>query len=129
VSFIVKKEESPIVVPLLVSEDEETKSEECSPLPSLHYPTSSSSSSRASSWLSSYHTRSPALCYSLVKRGDSIYIWSPKIDFLALSIACCMIACHSFQLLETVTLVNMMHQILITAFLWICFSIGLFRSI
>jgi hypothetical protein len=73
VSFIIKKEESPIVVPLLVSEDEETKSEERSPLPSLCYPTSSSSSSRASSRLSSYRTRSPALRYSPVRRGDSIY--------------------------------------------------------
>jgi hypothetical protein len=73
VSIIIKKEESPIVVPLLVSEDEETKSEERSPLPSLCYPTSSSSSSRASSRLSSYRTRSPALCYSPVRRGNSIY--------------------------------------------------------
>jgi hypothetical protein len=70
---IKKKEESPIVVPLLVSEDEETKSEERSPLPSLRYPTSSHSSSRASSRLSSYRTRSPALRYSPVRRGDSIY--------------------------------------------------------
>jgi hypothetical protein len=73
VSIIVKKEESPIVVPLLVAEDEETKSEECSPLPSLRYPSSTPSSSRASSWLSLYRTRSPALCYSPVRRGDSIY--------------------------------------------------------
>jgi hypothetical protein len=73
VSFIIKKEESPIVVPLLVSEDEETKSEERSPLPSLCYPTSSHSPSRASSRLSSYCTRSPALRYSPVRRGDSIY--------------------------------------------------------
>jgi hypothetical protein len=73
VSFIVKKEESPIVVPLLVSEDEETKSEERSPLPSLRYPTSSHSPSRASSRLSSYRTHSPALRYSPVRRGDSIY--------------------------------------------------------
>jgi hypothetical protein len=73
VSFIVKKEESPIVVPLLVSEDEETKSEERSPLPSLRYPTSSHSPSRASSRLSSYRTRSLALRYSPVRRGDSIY--------------------------------------------------------
>jgi hypothetical protein len=73
VSFIIKKEEPPIVVPLLVSEDEETKSEERSPLPSLHYPTSSSSSRRASSQLSSYRTRSPALRYSPVRRGNSIY--------------------------------------------------------
>jgi hypothetical protein len=61
------------MVPLLVSEDEETKSEERSPLPSLCYTTSSHSSSRASSRLSSYHTRSPALRYSPVRRGDSIY--------------------------------------------------------
>jgi hypothetical protein len=73
VSITIKKEESPIVVPLLVSEDEETKFEERSPLPSLRYPTSSHSPSRASSRLSSYHTRSPALRYSPVRRGDSIY--------------------------------------------------------
>jgi hypothetical protein len=73
VSIIIKKEESPIVVPHLVSEDEETKSEERSPLPSLRYPSSTPSSSRASSRLSSYRTRSPALRYSPVRRGDSIY--------------------------------------------------------
>jgi hypothetical protein len=73
VSITIKKEEFPIVVPLLISEDEETKSEERSPLPSLRYPTSSHSSSRASSRLSSYRTRSPALRYSPVRRGDSIY--------------------------------------------------------
>jgi hypothetical protein len=73
VSFTVKKEESPIVVPLLVSEDKETKSEERSPLRSLRYPTSSHSPSRASSQLSSYRTRSPTLRYSPVRRGDSIY--------------------------------------------------------
>jgi hypothetical protein len=73
VSITIKKEESPIIVPLLVSEDKETNSEERSPLPSLRYPTSSHSSSRASSRLSSYRTRSPALCYSPVRRGDSIY--------------------------------------------------------
>jgi hypothetical protein len=73
VSIIIKKEESPIVVPLLVSEDEETKFEECSPLPSLRYPSSTPSSSRASSRLSLYCTRSPALYYSPVRRGDSIY--------------------------------------------------------
>jgi hypothetical protein len=73
VSIIVKKEESPIVVPLLVAEDEETKSEERSPSPSLRYPSSIPSSSRASSRLSSYRTRSPALRYSPVRRGDSIY--------------------------------------------------------
>jgi hypothetical protein len=72
VSLVIKKEESPIVVPLLVSEDEETKSEERSPLPSLQYP-SSSSRSGPSSRLSSYRTRSPALRYSPVRRGDSIY--------------------------------------------------------
>jgi hypothetical protein len=73
VSFTVKKEESPIAVPLLVAEDEETKSEERSPLPSLRYPTPSHSPSRASSRLSSYRTRSPALRYSPVRQGDSIY--------------------------------------------------------
>jgi hypothetical protein len=73
VSIIVKKEEPPIVVPLLVSEDEEIKSEERSPLPSLYYPSSTPSSSRASSRLSSYHTCSPTLRYSPVRRGDSIY--------------------------------------------------------
>jgi hypothetical protein len=73
VSIIVKKEESPIVVPLLVAEDEETKSEERSPLPSLRYPSSTPSSSGASSRLSSYRTHSPALRYSPVRRGDSIY--------------------------------------------------------
>jgi hypothetical protein len=72
VSLVIKKEESPIVVPLLVSEEEETKSEERSPLPSLQYP-SSSSRSGPSSRLSSYRTRSPALRYSPVRRGDSIY--------------------------------------------------------
>jgi hypothetical protein len=72
VSIIIKKEESPIVVPLLLSEDEETKSEERSALPSLQYP-SSSSRSGPSSRLSSYRTRSPALRYSPVRRGDSIY--------------------------------------------------------
>jgi hypothetical protein len=73
VSFIIKKKESPIVVPLLVSEDEETKSEERSPLPSLRYPTSSHNPSRASSRLSSYRTHLPVLRYSPVRRGDSIY--------------------------------------------------------
>jgi hypothetical protein len=73
VSIIVKKEESPIIVPLLVSEDEETMSEEHNPLPSLCYPTSSPSSSRASSQLSLHHTRSLALHYSPIRRGNSIY--------------------------------------------------------
>jgi hypothetical protein len=73
VSITIKKEESPIIVPLLVSEDEQTKSEERSPLPSLCYPSSSHSSSRASSWLSSYRTRTPALRYSPGRRGDYIY--------------------------------------------------------
>jgi hypothetical protein len=73
VSIIVKKEESPIVVPLLEAEDEETKSEERSPVPSLRYPSSTPSSSRASSRLSSYRTHSPALRYLPVRRGDSIY--------------------------------------------------------
>jgi hypothetical protein len=72
VSLGIKKEESPIVVPLLVSEDKETKSNERSLLPSLQYP-SSSSRSGPSSRLSSYRTRSPALRYSPVRRGDSIY--------------------------------------------------------
>jgi hypothetical protein len=72
VSLVIKKEESPIIVPLLVSEDEETKSEERSLLPSLQYP-SSSSRSGPSSRLSSYRTRSPTLRYSPVRRGDSIY--------------------------------------------------------
>ena len=70
-STVIKKEESPIVVPLLGSGDEETKSEERSPLPSLCYPSSSSSSSRASSRLSSYHTRLPAHHFSPYRRGDS----------------------------------------------------------
>jgi hypothetical protein len=43
-----------------------------STLPSLQYP-SSSSCSGPSSRLSSYHTHSPALHYSPVRRGDSIY--------------------------------------------------------
>jgi hypothetical protein len=72
VSIVIKKEESPIVIPLHISADEEIKSEERSPLPSLHYP-STSSRSGPSSRLSSYRTRSPALRYSPVRRGDSIY--------------------------------------------------------
>ena len=70
VSIIIKKEESPIIVPLLESGDEGTKSEEHSPLPSLCYP-SSSSSSRASSRLSLYHTRSSTHCFSPYRRGNS----------------------------------------------------------
>ena len=69
-SITIKKEESPIVVPLLGSGDKETKSES---VPSLHYP---SSTSRASSWLSSYHTHLPAHRFSPYWRGDlsdSIY--------------------------------------------------------
>jgi hypothetical protein len=87
VSFIAKKEESPIVVPLLVSEDKETKSEERSPFPSLRYPTSSSSSSRASSRLSSYCTCLPALRYLPVRRGDcySPYSFSSRVSVLVLT--------------------------------------------
>jgi hypothetical protein len=70
VSIIIKKEESPIVVPLHISADEEIKREERSPLPSLQYP--STSHSRASSRLSSYRTRSPALRFSPIRRGDSL---------------------------------------------------------
>ena len=75
VSIVIKKEESPIIVPLLGSGNEETKSEEHSPLPSLCYP-SSSSSSRASSRLSSYCTHSPAhrfLPYWRDNSSDSTY--------------------------------------------------------
>jgi hypothetical protein len=71
VSIVIKKEESPIVVPLHISADEEIKSEERSPLPSLRYP-STSSRSGSSSRLSSYRTRSPALHFSPVRRGDSL---------------------------------------------------------
>jgi hypothetical protein len=71
VSITIKKEESPIVVPLHISADEEIKREERSPLPSLRYP-STSSRSGPSSRLSSYRTRSPALCFSPVRRGDSL---------------------------------------------------------
>jgi hypothetical protein len=71
VSIVIKKEESPIVVSLHISADEEIKSEERSPLPSLHYP-STSSRSGPSSRLSSYRTRSPALRFSPVRRGDSL---------------------------------------------------------
>jgi hypothetical protein len=70
VSIVIKKEESPIVVPLHISADEEIKREERSPLPSLQYP--STSHSRASSRLSSYRTRSPALQFSPIRRGDSL---------------------------------------------------------
>jgi hypothetical protein len=70
VSIVIKKEESPIVVPLHISADEEIKREECSPLPSLQYP--STSHSRASSRLSSYRTCSPALRFSSIKRRDSL---------------------------------------------------------
>ena len=70
VSIVIKKEESPIEVPLHTSEDEEIKREERSPLPSLQYP-STSSSSRPSSRLSSYCTRSPPHCFSPYQRGDS----------------------------------------------------------
>jgi hypothetical protein len=71
VSIVIKKEESPIVVPLHISADKEIKSEERSPLPSLRYP-STSSRSGPSSRLSSYRTRSPALRFSPVRRGDSL---------------------------------------------------------
>jgi hypothetical protein len=70
VSIVIKKEESPIVVPLHISADEEIKREERSPLPSLQYP--STSHSRASSRLSSYRTRSPALRVSPIRRGNSL---------------------------------------------------------
>jgi hypothetical protein len=59
------------MVPLHISADEEIKSEERSLLPSLRYP-STSSRSGPSSRLSSYHTRSPALRFSPVRRGDSL---------------------------------------------------------
>jgi hypothetical protein len=71
VSIIIKKEESPIVIPLHISADEEIKSEEQSPLPSLRYP-SASSRSGPSSRLSSYYIRSPALRFSPIRRGDSL---------------------------------------------------------
>jgi hypothetical protein len=71
VSIIIKKEEFPIVVPLHISADEEIKREERSPLPSLRYP-STSSRSGPSSRLSSYRTRSPALRFSPIRRGDSL---------------------------------------------------------
>jgi hypothetical protein len=75
VSIVIKKEESPIVVPLHISADEKIKSEERSLLPSLRYP-STSSRSGPSSRLSSYRTCSPALRFSPVRRGnllDSTY--------------------------------------------------------
>jgi hypothetical protein len=59
------------VVPLHISADEEIKREEQSPLPSLRYP-STSSRSGPSSRLSSYRTRSPALRFSPIRRGDSL---------------------------------------------------------
>jgi hypothetical protein len=71
VSIIIKKEESPIVVPLHISADEEIKREERNPLPSLCYP-STSSRSGPSSRLSSYRTCSPALRFSPIRRGDSL---------------------------------------------------------
>jgi hypothetical protein len=70
VSIVIKKDKFPIVVPLHISADEEIKREERSPLPSLQYP--STSHSRASSWLSSYRIRSPALRFSPIRRGDSL---------------------------------------------------------
>jgi hypothetical protein len=71
VSIVIKKEESPIVVPLHISADEEIKREERSLLPSLRYP-STSHRSGPSSRLSSYCTRSPALRFSPIRRGDSL---------------------------------------------------------
>jgi hypothetical protein len=71
VSIVIKKEESPIVVPLHISADEEINREERSPLPSLRYP-STSHHSGPSSRLSSYRTRSPALRFSPIRRGDSL---------------------------------------------------------
>jgi hypothetical protein len=59
------------VVPLHTSADEEIKSEERSLLPSLRYP-STSSQSGPSSRLLSDRTRSPALRFSPVRRGDSL---------------------------------------------------------
>ena len=67
VSIIIRKEESPIVVPLLGSGDEETKSES---IPSLCYPSSSPSTTRASSQLSSYHIHSPVQRFFPYWRGD-----------------------------------------------------------
>ena len=67
-SIVIKKEEFPIVVPLLGSGDKETKSKS---IPSLCYPSSSPSTSRASSRLSSYHTHWPAHHFSPYWRGDS----------------------------------------------------------
>ena len=61
--------------PLHTSAYEEIKREERSPLPSLQYP-SASSSSRPSSRLSSYRTCSPPHCFSPYQRGnlsDSTY--------------------------------------------------------
>jgi hypothetical protein len=71
VSIVIKKEESPIVVPLHISADKEIKREERSPLPSLRYP-STSHRSGPSSRLSSYRTHSPALRFSPIRRGDSL---------------------------------------------------------
>jgi hypothetical protein len=71
VSIVIKKDESPIVVPLHISADEEIKRDERSPLPSLHYP-STSSRSGPSSRLLSYHTRSSALRFSPIRRGNSL---------------------------------------------------------
>jgi hypothetical protein len=71
VSIDIKKEEFPIVISLHISADEEIKREERSLLPSLQYP--STSHRRASSRSSSYRTRSPALRYPPVRRGNSIY--------------------------------------------------------
>jgi hypothetical protein len=59
------------MVPLHISADKEIKRKERSPLPSLRYP-STSHRSGPSSRLSSYRTRSPALRFSPVRRGDSL---------------------------------------------------------
>ena len=64
----IKREESPIAVPLRVDEAEETQRERPhSALPSLQYPSSREPSSR----LSLYVTRSPAPRYSPYRRGTS----------------------------------------------------------
>ena len=71
-SIVIKKEESPIIVPLLVSEDKKNKPKEHSSLPSLPYPTSSPSPSRASSRLTLYHTCLPPHRFSPHRRGNSL---------------------------------------------------------
>ena len=81
VSIVIKKEEFAIVVPLLVSEDKETKSRERSPLSHLHYPNSSPSPSRASSRLTLYCTRSPPTASHLT--GEAICLTQPAIQHLS----------------------------------------------